>query len=245
MDSEEIFTYFTDPNDPDSDNDGIYDGVEVYYYFTQPLSSDENGDGKLDGWDYDFDNDNLSDYEETIVYETLYYGNDTDDDGLTDGTEHDYFQFWGEDPAGDPDKDGFSNLHDFDSDNDGINDSIEFEFGTNPAQIDTDNDELGDWEEIYTYFTDPLKADTDNDGLTDSEELSVGTDPLDADSDNDGWKDGSDPAPLNSSIPILHVGIFGISSVVLLALTIYFRKQILTFSKDIWLKVNQMRKNGE
>ncbi len=246
IDSEEIFFYSTDPIDPDSDNDGIYDGVEINYYLTQPLNSDENNDGILDGWDYDFDEDGLSDYEETIVYETLYYEIDTDDDGLTDGVEHDYFQFWGEDPAGDPDKDGFSGLHDYDSDNDGINDSIEYEFGTNPAQKDTDYDELDDYEEIYTYFTDPLKSDTDDDGLTDSEELSIGTDPLDADTDNDGWKDGSDPAPLDSSIPILHVGFIGISSVVLLALAIYFRKQIMAFSKDIWLKgASRFRKNGE
>ncbi|MHA2281613.1 MAG: binary toxin-like calcium binding domain-containing protein, partial [Promethearchaeota archaeon] len=137
-DSQELFTYLTEPTDPDSDGDGIYDGVEVNYYITDPLIPDENDDELLDGWDYDFDEDGLSDYEETIVYETLYYENDTDEDGLTDGDEHDYFVFWDEDPGGDPDKDGLSSLHDFDSDNDGINDSVEFEFGINPANEDTD-----------------------------------------------------------------------------------------------------------
>ena len=66
--------------------------------------------------------------------------------------------------------------------------------------------------------------------------MTIGTDPLDADSDNDGWKDGSDPAPLNSSIPNLYIGILGISSVILLAVAIYFRKKILVYATDLWQK---------
>ncbi len=239
IDSQEINIYLTDPIDPDSDDDGMYDGVEVNYYSTLPLNSDENFDGLLDGWDYDFDNDNLSDYEETVIYDTLFYEVDTDDDGLDDGEEYDYFESWGEDPAGDPDKDGLSGFHDYDSDNDGLNDSVEFGYGTNPAEEDSDNDSLGDYEEIFIYFTNPLKADSDSDGLSDSEELIGGTDPLDSDSDNDGWKDGSDPEPLNSSIPNLIIALIGIPSVALLAFAIYFRKRILFQTRNLWQKALQ------
>jgi hypothetical protein len=242
IDSLEVNSYFTEPTEPDTDADGIYDGVEVIYYSTDPLIADENSDGILDGWDYDYDNDGLSDYEETVVYDTLYYESDTDDDGLMDGEEQNYFEQWGEDPAGDPDKDGFSSLHDNDSDADGIYDADEFDFGTNPAKADSDFDELNDYEEIFVFLTDPLKADTDNDGLSDSEELTIGTDPLDSDSDNDGWIDGDDSEPLNSAIPNLLIGLVGIPSVSLLALAVFFRKRILFKSQDLWKKFRS--KNG-
>ncbi|MHA1976338.1 MAG: hypothetical protein ACW98I_05500 [Candidatus Hodarchaeales archaeon] len=228
-DSEEINVYFTQALDPDSDNDGIYDGVEVNSYQTDPLNSDENNDDKPDGWDYDFDEDGLSDYEETVVYGTFFFEVDSDEDGLNDGDERDYFESWDEDPAGDPDRDGNSSLLDTDSDNDGIYDFDEFEFGTNPAKVDSDSDDLSDYEEIFFYFTDPLKSDTDNDGLTDSEELAIGTNPLDSDSDNDGWKDGNDPEPLNSTIPNLLITIIGMPSVALLALGIVFRRKVLFY----------------
>lgn len=72
--------------------------------------------------------------------------------------------------------------------------------------------------------------------MNDSEEFSIGTDPLDSDTDNDGWSDGDDPAPLNSSIPNLYIGMIGIPSVILLALAIYFRKRVIAYSQDLWQK---------
>lgn len=47
-DSQEA-TYGTDPQNPDSDNDGLFDGEEVQTYETNPLNSDTDGDTYLDG----------------------------------------------------------------------------------------------------------------------------------------------------------------------------------------------------
>lgn len=38
----------TDPHDPDTDNDGLRDGVEVRHYETDPVSVDTDGDGYYD-----------------------------------------------------------------------------------------------------------------------------------------------------------------------------------------------------
>ena len=56
--------------------------------------------------------------------------------------------------------------------------------------IDEDFDFLSSWDEEYLN-TDPLDNDTDDDGLGDGEEVSAhGTDPLDDDTDDDGYPDG-------------------------------------------------------
>lgn len=82
-------------------------------------------------------------------------------------------------------------LKTMDSDDDEINDYDEiFVYETNPLDPDTDGDGINDFDEIFTYGTDPLIADTDDDGLSDYEEVFVyGTDPLVADTDGDGLSD--------------------------------------------------------
>jgi hypothetical protein len=103
-----------------------------------------------------------------------------------------------------------------DSDADGIGDVYEPSFGTNPLKNDTDDDEIGDYEEIFVYFTDPCSNDTDIDGMPDGweiryglnattidgdedrdtdglsnlEEYLYGTDPTNSDTDKDGFPDG-------------------------------------------------------
>jgi len=44
-----------------------------------------------------------------------------------------------------------------DSDKDGLNDSDERSFGTNPNDVDTDDDSLSDYDEIFKYKTNPLE----------------------------------------------------------------------------------------
>ncbi len=44
-------------------------------------------------------------------------------------------------------------------------------------KIDTDNDGLSNYEEIYIYHTDPNNPDTDGDGYTDGDEVKNGYDP--------------------------------------------------------------------
>jgi hypothetical protein len=48
----------TDPNNPDTDGDGLLDGDEVHLFGTDPLKADSNGNGIADGYE-DFDGDGL------------------------------------------------------------------------------------------------------------------------------------------------------------------------------------------
>jgi len=78
-----------------------------------------------------------------------------------------------------------------DSDNDGLLDSQEEQYGTDPYDPDSDDDGLSDGEEIKTYRTDPLNPDTDLDALLDgAEALTHHTDPLQRDTDGGGVADG-------------------------------------------------------
>jgi hypothetical protein len=77
-----------------------------------------------------------------------------------------------------------------DQDGDGLLDTVEVSYGTDPAKTDTDGDGLSDFDEIAgfpadapVYYTCPLQADTDGDGLRDDAELNHWqSDPLHASS---------------------------------------------------------------
>jgi hypothetical protein len=58
-----------------------------------------------------------------------------------------------------------------DSDQDGVWDYLEFQFGTDPTLQDTDGDGLTDGAEMDVFGTDPLSGDTDGDGVSDALEL--------------------------------------------------------------------------
>ncbi len=159
----------TDPNDPDSDDDGLNDGDEVDVYGTNPLDDDSDDDGLNDG-------------DELNVHNTDPLDSDSDDDGLNDGDE---VNTYNTDP------------NDADSDDDGLSDGDEVNaYGTDPLDTDSDDDGLSDSDEVNVYGTDPNAADSDDDGLSDSQELDLGTDPLDPDSDDDGVNDGDEVAVL-------------------------------------------------
>ncbi len=64
----------TDPNNPDSDADGLLDGEEVNTHGTDPLNPDTDADGLLDG-------------EEVNTHGTDPLNPDTDADGVSDGDE--------------------------------------------------------------------------------------------------------------------------------------------------------------
>lgn len=80
-----------------------------------------------------------------------------------------------------------------DHDQDGVDDSVELEEGTDPANPDSDGDGLSDGDE-KAAGTDPLDEDTDGDGLLDGDEAAVGADPLKPDTDGDGLNDGDEVA---------------------------------------------------
>ncbi len=158
--------YGTDPNNPDTDGDGLTDGEEVKRYHTNPLNPDTDGDGLSDGEEvhkyhtdptkWDTDGDGLSDGDEVFKYHTNPLNPDTDGDGLTDGEEV-------------------------------------LKYHTDPLKVDTDGDGLTDWEEVKIYHTDPLNPDTDGDGLTDGDEVHLyHTDPLNPDTDGGGVDDGTE-----------------------------------------------------
>ena len=91
----------------------------------------------------------------------------------------------------DTDADGNGDACENDDDDDGLDDTKEQEFGTDPKNKDTDFDGMIDGLEIKNG-TDPLRQDTDSDDYSDSKDVF----PLDAkewrDSDNDGVGDNSD-----------------------------------------------------
>lgn len=77
-----------------------------------------------------------------------------------------------------------------DSDNDGLSDYLEEQFGTDPSSNDTDNDGVSDYNELNWLNSNPNNAnngseDYDEDGLTNSEEDAIGTNPAYYDSDYD------------------------------------------------------------
>ena len=153
----------TNPENPDSDADGLSDGDEVHKYKSNPLAVDT-------------DNDGLSDYEEAINYKTKPFNADSDGDGLSDKQE---IIEYNTDPLL------------IDSDGDKISDSDEIlTYHTNPLKEDTDMDGLKDGREINQTLTNPLIADSDKDLLTDGEEVNnYGTDPLSPDTDGGGVDD--------------------------------------------------------
>jgi len=102
----------------------------------------------------------------------------------------------------DIDQDGIADSQDQDTDNDGLSNEEEMVLGTDPFRPDTDQDQVGDKEDVFpldaTEWLDTDKDglgnnfddDDDNDGLTDEEEVLVfKTDPLSSDTDQDGISD--------------------------------------------------------
>ncbi len=199
----------TNPNDPDSDDDGLSDGVEVTTHGTLPLNPDTDGDGLLDGaevnthgtdpLDADTDNDGLSDGQEvegvkirerfeicgkkakkSITVTTNPLVKDTDKDGLSDGKEVKGYK---------------------------IKQKVETRKGSfvigktrsNPTKKDTDRDGLKDKAEVTGKAnqkfkkakTDPTKCDTDKGGVRDGAEVRARANPAD-------WRSGPrDPGVRN------------------------------------------------
>ncbi|PWI47182.1 hypothetical protein CEE45_12830 [Candidatus Heimdallarchaeota archaeon B3_Heim] len=115
-------------DNPDTDGDGLTDGIEVIIHHTDPLLNDSDNDGLTDGTeiathltdptDNDTDNDGLMDGVEIITYRTDPNDGDSDDDGVSDGDEVNLYLI-------DPNDD--------DSDDDGILDGEEINRGFDPT----------------------------------------------------------------------------------------------------------------
>lgn len=88
-----------------------------------------------------------------------------------------------------------------DSDNDGLTDTDEALFGSDPQNPDTDGDGLLDGTEVDLFgngsCVNLLDPDSDNDSLSDGEEVDgIGTDPCSGDTDGDDIADAIDQNPL-------------------------------------------------
>jgi hypothetical protein len=200
----------TSASNPDSDGDGILDGLEMGVTQavpgsgcpaladadpntrTSPVNPDSDGDGINDGAE-DQNRNGAVDADESNPRAV-----DSDGDGLADNVE-------------DADRDGVRDAGELnparrDTDGDGISDGVEdanrngaFDPGeTNALAADTDGDGLADGVEDSNqngvrepFEIDPRTADTDCDGLSDRDELTVTmTSPLVPDTDGDGIYDG-------------------------------------------------------
>ncbi len=153
------------------------DAPSNFYLYSYDLNDESAGSSQTGGnsntgslteedLETDTDGDGLTDYEEIYLTHTNPFMLDTDKNGISDAEE-------------DLDLDGLDNLQ-------------EIQYGTNPADNDTDGDNLLDNEEIHTYGTDPLRKDTDGDGLSDYDDILLGFNPLLVDTDSNGIPDGEE-----------------------------------------------------
>ena len=184
----------TDPNDADSDDDGLLDGDEPKFY------DDSDNDGLINALDPDSDNDALFDGTEAGkdcsnpatdpkarachpdtdagLTQTDPLNPDSDGGGQGDGSEDANLN--GKVDAGEFDPSAGQGADDssvVDTDKDLLSDTLENFLGTNPNDADSDDDGLLDGDEPNPSH------DGDGDGLLT---------PLDTDSDNDGLFDGTE-----------------------------------------------------
>ena len=187
----------TDPNEVDSDEGSVWDGVE-----------DRDRDGVQDAWETDpnLKSDDLDDDRDGIAdaLEALCAGddpNDLDGDGVADADEGyadadgdgipDFCEPDDDDDGiattdegtGDADSDGTPDHQDTDSDGNGVEDGAEPE-----GDIDCD----GKADRVDTDDTDGDCADPDLDGVTNGDEHACGSNAESPDSDGDLIADGEE-----------------------------------------------------
>jgi len=182
----------------DTDQDGWSDGMENACGTSSNSSADRPADQDVDGLcdtlDDDDDNDGWLDDLDAFPYDSNEWL-DTDNDGLgnnedTDDDNDEWIDSW-EDVCStdsldnystplDLDGDGFCDVLDQDSDDDGVVDANDA-FPDDPsASMDTDGDGLPDTLIGISTSNPPLveDLDDDNDGWNDKNEIACGTDPL-------------------------------------------------------------------
>jgi len=185
-DGDEVNFWGSDPNNLDSDDDGVSDEDEVSavtQYGTHPALSDSDVDG-------------INDFDELfgLFAPTNPAANHT---GYIPGQTNittTSLNATNPDTDGDIPYDGWEVLYNYnplladshyDNDTDGLNSTMEFLYGSDPYNLDTDGDGLSDGDEVLIHGTDPTLVDTDGDYIPDDYEILYGLDPLVADDEND------------------------------------------------------------
>lgn len=168
----------TDPLNPDTDGDGLIDGIEVGGWHILVVSRGvHNILVTSDPGDVDTDDDGLTDWKEFSETYTNASNRDTDSDGLEDYVEAVDGFTWDGEPY-------YTNASMFDTDIDGLEDGEEVVEGmdlyvTHANDSDTDDDGLRDGNEVlyvprpWQAATNPLVNDTDADGMLDGWEMQV------------------------------------------------------------------------
>mgnify|MGYP003746172063 CR=1 FL=1 len=147
-------------------SDGVVEAVHMFGLQTQDMSSARLAQYGLQSGDTWSASDHLP-----IVVDLAMAGGevqDADEDGVPDSADN-----CADIPnpgQEDFNANGVGNACE-DSDQDGIWDDLEFQFGTDPTLQDTDGDGLTDGAEVDVFDTDPLSDDSDGDGISDALEL--------------------------------------------------------------------------
>lgn len=203
-----------DPQNPDTDGDGILDGADVCPATPDPEQLDRDGDTRGDACDADADGDTIADEWENAngldPLTPMDQFQDNDADNLDAIEEFDVRLTW---------RNQVTNPALADTDGDGTNDDLDnCPAVANPDQANLDGDALGDacdkdrdgdnmldyWEEQYgldTTLVDNL-ADLDGDGLQNQSDPN----PQVSDTDGDGILDGADNCPRDSNPDQSNIG---------------------------------------
>ncbi|MDF4222609.1 gliding motility-associated C-terminal domain-containing protein, partial [Maribacter sp. M208] len=200
----------TDPENPDSDGDGILDGTEVKIDFTDPLNDCSSNGGSPLGTS-DCDNDGLTTNEE-ITAGTDPTNADSDGDGVLDGTE---INSNGTDPLdlcsyviGSATVAPSTAWNTADCDGDGEDNQTEIANNTNSLNPCDPAQAAG-----YTGYDSGnaiwAAADCDGDGVSNGIEDTNGTDPYNSDTDGDGVPDNTDSNALDPCDPVQATGYTG------------------------------------
>ena len=180
----ETWNWYTDPTNPDTDEDGLTDYDEINEHYTDPKNPNSDGDEYLDGyeilmgWDPndpngDADGDGLSDSDEVDIGTDPNVW-DTDDDDLPDGWEYYYYNY----VISAYSYNGFLDPLNDDSNGDGILDcdeiaDIKYNAEGGEGTYETYyfvNDYLSNYQEWFWDLS-PFKEDYDEDGYYDGVEI--------------------------------------------------------------------------
>jgi hypothetical protein len=179
-DNDGIINKNSDPTNPDTDSDKMFDGWELFYGLNPCNSSDRYHDLDFDGLpnflEFAYPNDN------EIWFSCALNDPDTDDDGIPDGWEAFNAKIIYKSKVENYEKDIL----------DGFLNGFYYTFTSNPLIYDSESDLDGYWyDEPGDNIYDEIYHEK-HDHLTNYQEYMLSIDPRSPDSDGDGLSDGNE-----------------------------------------------------